>query len=193
MPKTNQAQKHATGLAGEFLVAGELLRRGIMAAVTYGNAKKADVVAIGGGRSATIEVKTTAASKWVLGSDLPPEDAQLWVLVHLPSDLSAPPEYFVLTGKELRLAVLPRHDAYNRAYLAKHGVPYSKTGVVSVLRSEIDGQHRGAWEKVATAVTSQAAQEPPNKARQATPPRRTRVVSRRARAPTSAGKVRRSS
>ena len=39
---SDQARKHVLGLAGEFLVAGEILRRGITA-VTYGNAKKADV------------------------------------------------------------------------------------------------------------------------------------------------------
>src|SRR5450756_2419270 len=113
----------------EFLVAGELLRRGIMAAVTYGNAKKADVVAIHEGRSATIEVKTTSESRWVLGNALPPEGASRWVLVHLPTDLTQSPEYFVLTGTELRGAVQPRHDAYNAAYMAKHGEPYSKLGV----------------------------------------------------------------
>ena len=123
-----------------------------MAAVTYGNAKKADVVAIHEGRSATIEVKTTSESRWVLGNALPPEGASRWVLVHLPTDLTQSPEYFVLTGTELRGAVQPRHDAYNAAYMAKHGEPYSKLGVVSVLRNEIDDRHRGAWRKISATL-----------------------------------------
>lgn len=47
---TAQSRKHTLGLSGEFLVAGELLRRGLHASVTYGNAKKAVKIlgAIGG-------------------------------------------------------------------------------------------------------------------------------------------------
>jgi Holliday junction resolvase len=70
MPMSNQSRKHTIGLAGEFLVAGELLRRGIMAAVTYGNAKQADVVAIHESRATSLEVKSTSESKWVLGGSL---------------------------------------------------------------------------------------------------------------------------
>ncbi|MGD9583508.1 MAG: hypothetical protein AB7V26_07540 [Lysobacterales bacterium] len=83
---SKQARKHTTGLAGEFLVAGELLRRGIMAAVTYGNAKKADVIAVNGAKAASIEVKSTSQTKWVLGGQLPAESSNIWVLVHLPED-----------------------------------------------------------------------------------------------------------
>jgi hypothetical protein len=48
MDESNQKRKYMLGLSGEFLVAGELLRREISAAVTYGNAKKADVIAVSG-------------------------------------------------------------------------------------------------------------------------------------------------
>src|SRR4051794_790925 len=63
---TDQARKHNIGLAGEFLVAGECLRRGFTAAVTYGHAKKADVIVVAGNRAATIEVKTTCEAKWIV-------------------------------------------------------------------------------------------------------------------------------
>ena len=45
MPKSDDTQdkKYKIGVSGEFLVAGELLRRDLQAAVTYGNAKRADV------------------------------------------------------------------------------------------------------------------------------------------------------
>jgi len=45
-----QARKHAIGMAGEFFVTAELLRRGLLASVSYGNAKKADVVALSKGK-----------------------------------------------------------------------------------------------------------------------------------------------
>ena len=63
MQQDKQAQKHMLGLAGEFLVAGELLRRNITAAVSYGNAKKADVVAMLGRSAIWLEVKTTREPK----------------------------------------------------------------------------------------------------------------------------------
>jgi hypothetical protein len=35
-----QSQKHSVGMAGEFFVTAELLRRGLLASVTFGNGKK---------------------------------------------------------------------------------------------------------------------------------------------------------
>jgi hypothetical protein len=150
--KKAQAIKHTTGMAGEFLVAGELLRRGVMAAVTYGNAKKADVVAFAEGRSVMLEVKSTSEPKWVLGGTLPADGPTLWVLVYLPADLTKVPEYFILTGADLRRAVLPRHQKYMDGYRAKHGAEYAGKGVVSVRRSELDPRCLGAWEKVLEAL-----------------------------------------
>lgn len=149
---SKQSQKHTTGLAGEFLVAGELLRRGIMAAVTYGNAKKADVIAINERKAATLEVKSTSQAKWVLGGQLPAGTSDIWVLVHLPNDESASPEYFVLTSTELRELVLPQHEAYNKKYREKHGKEYYANGVVSIQRKLLNDSHRNAWEKVRKAL-----------------------------------------
>lgn len=151
MPMSKQARKHSIGLAGEFLVAGELLRRGIMAAVTYGNAKKADVIAFHEGRATKLEVKSTSESRWVLGGSLPDDTASLWVLVHLPVDTRESPRYFVLKSSELLKLIRPVHDAYNRRYQEKHGKPYSGRGVVSIERKLIEDQ-RDAWQKVERAV-----------------------------------------
>lgn len=150
--KTRQARKHSIGMAGEFLVAGELLRRGLMAAVTYGNAKRADVVAFHEGRSTTVEVKSTSESRWVLGGSLPEDSSSLWVLVHLPVDEAKAPEYFVLTSAELRGLVRPGYDSYMERYRQKHGKEYSGAGVVSVQREQIDDKHLGAWHKVIAAL-----------------------------------------
>ena len=152
MLKKTQARKHTTGMAGEFLVAGELLRRGVMAAVTYGNAKKADVITFREGRSLSLEVKSTSERKWVLGGAVPLDDASLWVLVYLPPDETQAPSYFILTSADLRKAVLPRHDAYMTRYVKKHGAAYTGAGVVSVLRDEVDQSHLGAWHKVSRAL-----------------------------------------
>lgn len=174
MPKTSQVRKHTTGLAGEFLVAGELLRREVMAAVTYGNAKKADVIAFSEGRSIALEVKSTSGSKWVLGGLLPTDCPKLYVLVYLPSEATQAPEYYVVTSAELRKAVQPAYDSYMARYEAKHGKKYSGVGVVSVRQKDI-AAHRGAWEKVHRALGDVTLKEAAE--HRAAPDRRGDVVS----------------
>lgn len=143
---TRQARKHSIGMAGEFLVAGELLRRGVMAAVTYGHAKKADVLVVHDGRAVTLEVKTTSELKWVLGGVVPEDSGHLWVLVYLPPDPSLSPEYFVLKGSELHAILWPQHLAYLDRFLAKHGKAFEGKGVVSIHRQQL-GQ-AGQWFKI---------------------------------------------
>jgi len=55
--------------------------RDVNAAVTYGNAKKADVVAVEGGSACAIEVKTTQEARWVIGGTAPEPGNSIWVLV----------------------------------------------------------------------------------------------------------------
>ena len=152
MAKTTQARKHTIGMAGEFHVAGELLRRGVMAAVTYGNAKKADVMAFANGRSVAIEVKSTSEDKWVTGGTLPADSDALWVLVFMPRTLSEPPEYFVLTSRELLAAMMPRHSKYMRGYRERTGRDFDGKGVASVWRRELKDEYKGAWGKVNDAL-----------------------------------------
>lgn len=144
---SNQSRKHILGLAGEFLVAGEILRRGITAAVTYGNAKKADVVAILGNVATTVEVKTSSESKWIVGNQIPEASSDLWVFVYLPSDETLAPEYFVLTAEELHKIVKLDDDSYRARYLEKHGKEFTGIGVLSLKREAV-AEHKGAWHKI---------------------------------------------
>jgi hypothetical protein len=153
MQEDKQAQKHMLGLAGEFLVAGELLRRNITAAVTYGNAKKADVVAMNGPSAIWLEVKTTREPKWVVGGTLPESDDKLWVLVYLPNDDALSPEFFISKGSELCAILKPQDEEYRRRYKEKHGQESVGRGVVSVKRAEVE-PHKAAWHKVVEALQS---------------------------------------
>jgi hypothetical protein len=58
---TNQPEKYHLAMAGEYFVAAQLQRLGVSASVTYGNAKRADVVAFSesSDRVVEVEVKTT--------------------------------------------------------------------------------------------------------------------------------------
>jgi hypothetical protein len=153
---TKQARKHAIGLAGEFLVAGELLRRGVAASVTYGNAKKADVIAIHEGKHIVLEIKSTSEDKWVLGGSLPDTSAKLWVLVYLSSDETQSPEYFVVASHELRELLLPEHERFMQRHREKHGKEFAGAGVVSIRRELLTAAHGAAWHKVKRAVGLEA-------------------------------------
>jgi hypothetical protein len=133
-PVSRQEAKYHLSLAGEFYVAAELQRRGIAATVTYGNAKKADVLAFSGGNIAVaIEVKSTPSSRWVVGGAVPPPSPAPWVFVHVPPEATKPPAFFVLTQAELFEILHPLDLAYRRNYLAKHKEEYGdRRGVVNL-------------------------------------------------------------
>jgi hypothetical protein len=150
MDESNQKRKYMLGLSGEFLAAGELLRREISAAVTYGNAKKADVIAVNGKIALPIEVKTTREQKWVVGGKVPEPNDSIWVLVYLPRDDLQPAEFFVLTSSELHVILKPRADAWLKKCQEKYGHPMP--GVYLVRRQEIESRHKGAWQKITTSL-----------------------------------------
>jgi hypothetical protein len=146
---TAQSRKHTLGLAGEFLVAGELLRRGLHASVTYGNAKKADVVVLSKSRrnAMVIEVKTTSQATWVVGGTLPNQDDELWIFVHLPTSENEPPRYFVLTSTELHSIVFAEYDAYLERYRKRNGGEFSGNPVHNLsLKQALTFE--GMWQKV---------------------------------------------
>ena len=146
---SRQADKYHLSLAGEFFVAAELQRRGIAAAVTYGNAKKADVVAFSGGSFAVaIEVKSTSSPRWVVGGVLPQPSIAPWVFVHIPSISAEPPSFFVFSQLQLHELLSPRDTAYRRAFLAKHGEEYGdRRGVVNLSLTEAQ-PFRNQWRTI---------------------------------------------
>src|SRR3990172_3687553 len=130
VPRVSQEEKTRTGMAGEFLVAAELNRRGFQAAVTFGSAKRADVYALDSesDRLARIEVKSTPerSRKWVLGQRVLDRKAWtenvFWVLVKLP-DPHPPtadttdeirgrhaPRFYIFTSKEIGEHVQGLHE-----------------------------------------------------------------------------------
>ena len=149
---TKQDVKYHLSLAGEFFVAAELQRRGVSAAVTYGNAKKADVVAFSttGEKAVVIEVKSTSQPKWVVGSVTPPPSSKLWVFVYLPSDESEAASYYVLFQSELHEILSPMDEEYRMRFKAKHGEEYgNRRGVVNFSRNEAERRGlKNRWDKI---------------------------------------------
>jgi hypothetical protein len=146
---TKQAKKYEIGMAGEFLVAGELYRRGIHCSVTYGNAKKADVIALEQvtERFVPLEVKTTSEKKWVIGNSVPQPVEKLWVFVFLPPSTSESPEFFILSSHELREFLSPQHEKYLDNYRRRNDKEFTGLGVISVRYDQAE-HGRNKWQKI---------------------------------------------
>jgi hypothetical protein len=147
---SNQAQKYHLSLAGEFYVAAELQRRGVSAAVTYGNAKSADVVAfsLSGEKAVVIEVKSTAQPKWVVGGWTPKPSPKPWVFVHVPVVETEAPVFYVVLQSELHDILSPLDAEYRRKYKERHGKEYGdKAGVVNFTREQAE-PFKSAWGKI---------------------------------------------
>jgi len=147
---SKQKKKYYLAMCGEYYVAAELHRRGVPASITYGNAKKADVVALseGGDAATVIEVKTTNQSKWVVGNYVPQPSKKIWVFVYVPSDNAQRPTFYILTQTEITDILAPLDSAFRQRYKEKHGVEYGdKPGVCSLKRSDIEG-YEDKWKKI---------------------------------------------
>ena len=147
---SKQSEKYHLSLAGEFFIAAELQRRGVSAAVTYGNAKKADVVAFpdSGDKVVVVEVKTTTQKQWVVGNRTPEKSDKIWVFVHIPNEARQSPTYFVLTQTEIHNILIPIEKEYLRKYREKHGEDYgNRTGVCNLTLKQAE-KHRDAWHKI---------------------------------------------
>ena len=146
----SQEEKIFLNMAGEFAVASELNRRQVLASVTYGSSKSADIFAVNREmtRVVRIEVKTTGLRKWPIGTkatDLTPNYADLfWVLVLLPVAHNGlpiideaqrgrhAPRFFVLSAEELYGVWKREARLYEERYRSRHGHPFQGLGVPNV-------------------------------------------------------------
>lgn len=129
-------------------MAAELQRRGVIASVTYGNAKEAEVVAFSSkiSNALMIQVKTTAAKKWVVGNKNPEPTEDLWVLVHIPEDQHQPTRYFILTAREIHTLLEPEELENRRKFYARNGHESTGVGVYSVRINQVNGQQIESFE-----------------------------------------------
>jgi hypothetical protein len=96
--------KALSGIAGEYFVAAELSRHGMVAAVTLRNTRGIDIVVsrLGVSRSATVQVKTVqnGPAKWLLNKSdeksKGPNHYYVFVVLH---GRNGQPEYRVVEGK----------------------------------------------------------------------------------------------
>jgi hypothetical protein len=89
------------GLAGEFLAAGQLLKRGLLVSVTMGNAKAVDLLVYNEktGKHFGVQVKTMRGNPSGFFMERANKD-HIYVFVRL-NDQSEPEHYFVVKGSTL--------------------------------------------------------------------------------------------
>jgi len=160
-----QEDKAFLNLAGEFAVASELNRRHVLASVTYGASKSADIFAMNRDmtRLVRIEVKTTDKRKWPIGEKATrttPKSANVfWILVQLPVSLDGAandeahrgahsPRFFVLSSQEVYDVWRKEADKYEDGYRTRHdGRKPEGIGVPNVSLPGVEA-HEGKWDKI---------------------------------------------
>lgn len=110
--KTELLNKNNSGIAGEFLVSGELARRGYNVTMTLGNTKSIDLLIEKHGRLIPIQVKSIQRKKsicWNISLSKIKGEKLMYVLVNLHADLvnEEHPEYFILTQEEVQMNFKP--------------------------------------------------------------------------------------
>ncbi|MGH8614037.1 MAG: hypothetical protein ACREYF_18920 [Gammaproteobacteria bacterium] len=168
----SQQDKVFLNMAGEFAVASELNRRRVLASVTYGSSKSADIFAMNPDMTkiVRIEVKTTDKQKWPIGEKATRVESQsadvFWVLVHLPTPSQGAldeglrgaqaPRFFVLSAREIYEVWRKEADRYLEGYRARHGRTFDGVGVPNVtLGGVLDAE--GKWDKITSRLKQSRA------------------------------------
>jgi hypothetical protein len=164
----SQDDKSFLNMAGEFAVASELNRRSLLASVTYGTSKSADVIVVDKDvkKVLRIEVKATDKKKWPLGPKIMNSSHVksdfFWVLVQFPKALNETPDseskrgehsprYFVLSAREIYRVWKKGSDSYKARYFKRHGKKYVGTEVPNVTITEVC-KYEGGWEKISARL-----------------------------------------
>lgn len=105
------------GVAGEYLVAGELSLRGYIASITLRNSKGIDIIAsdADAARSVSIQVKTNSfgSDKWILNkkSEDFHSDSHYYVFVSL-KEIGKRPDYYIVPSKIVANYVSSTHSEW---------------------------------------------------------------------------------
>jgi hypothetical protein len=146
MPPKPKLPKHMSGIAGEFLVAAELSRRGYIASLTQRNTHGIDILASSsdGSRQVAIQVKCdqTTGKEWMLGpkSETLASPTLFYVFVRLHD--GGQPAFHVVPSFVVADSVARSH----REWLAKPGrggKPH-KDNTIRIFR-DVEGVFRDAW------------------------------------------------
>jgi hypothetical protein len=156
-----QTEKYHKAMAGEYLVAAQLHRNRLMASVTYGNAKRADVVVFSSDSSnaVVVEVKSSSKGRWPVGNRVPPASDKPWVFVHLPDNPLESPEFFVMTQADINRILGPLEKKYLEGYFNKHNEPYGDKPGVAAMTRNLAERYRDKWTVILDSLRAPAYRE----------------------------------
>jgi hypothetical protein len=121
MPKRSKLSTTLTGIAGEYLVAGELSRRGYVASLTLRNTKGIDLLVSNADatKSVGIQVKTNQTGKadWILSKKAEAELATNLFYVFVAMRGLDPPGFYIVPRRDVSQYVRDTH----REWLASPG------------------------------------------------------------------------
>ena len=111
----NKLEPTLVGVAGEYLVAGELTLRGYIASITLRNSRGIDIIASNsdGSKSVSIQVKTNSngSGKWVLNqkSETFYSDNHYYIFVAL-KEIGERPKYHIVPSQHVANYVSKNHS-----------------------------------------------------------------------------------
>ena len=137
-----------TGIAGEYLVAGELSKRGYVASITLRNTRGIDIVVTNkdASKSAGVQVKASAGTRrgWILnkkGEDFY-SDTLFYVFVNLNGD-DERSDFFIVPSKIVADFIKLGHAEWLKA-LSKKGDPHKDSSMR--LFSDKEGKYLERWD-----------------------------------------------
>ena len=138
------------GVAGEYLVAGELTLRGYIASITLRNSRGIDVIASNadGSKSVSIQVKTnsTGHSSWILSKKSEEFFAEnhYYLFVAL-QETGLRPDFYIVPSVQVAEYIRSKHSAWLRGS-KKDGTPRKD----SAMRKFDDptGEYLEAWSNI---------------------------------------------
>lgn len=128
MKKVSKLTKVLSGVAGEYLVAGELSRRGLIASITLRNTKGVDILCSNSSasKSVAIQVKTNQGTDhgWLLSekSESFYADNHFYVFVNL--NCGDNPDYFIVPSKVVAKDIKRSHALWIKTP-GKNGKPHN--------------------------------------------------------------------
>jgi hypothetical protein len=115
--------KNTSHLAGEFLVAGELSRRGYPVSITFGNAKSVDIYADVHNGTIRVDAKAGRGKTNFPLEEKSVKEQVFYIFVYLQTpnkmEENVPPEYFIVPGKD----IISKKLIYG--WRTRHGIKYS--------------------------------------------------------------------
>ena len=149
MDRRDRLNNTLIGSAGEYFVAGELSRNGVVAALTMSGTDAFDILAVNQtGRQFAIQVKTTRHEKepWLLGKkdEETRADNAYYVFVRLKG--TGLPEYYVVPAKDVAEAILRKHQKWLETP-GKNGSPHKDHDMREFQITQGDERYYNRWDR----------------------------------------------